>query len=113
MFTNASWTNASDDDVLTMPGIQSLMSVSTGGTSTPLVLTSESPQDRRLQTLASVVLETVTLCILWVAGLVGNFLVCLVIYRSRRLQSTTNYFVVSLAGGDPVYTILVMPFLLA
>jgi G protein-coupled receptor 19 len=42
----------------------------------------------------------------------GNILVCTVIYRSRRLQSTTNYFVVSLAIADVTLGIFTMPFVL-
>ena len=45
-------------------------------------------------------------------SLVGNVLVCLVIHRSRRLQSTTNYFVVSLAAADLLLSVVVMPFAL-
>jgi len=41
---------------------------------------------------------------------VGNVLVCLVIHRSRRLQSTTNYFVISLAAADLLLSVVVMPF---
>ncbi|KAM4820386.1 putative G-protein coupled receptor 19 isoform 1-T3 [Thomomys bottae] len=37
---------------------------------------------------------------LWLTSVLGNSLVCLVIHRSRRAQSTTNYFVVSLACAD-------------
>jgi len=39
-------------------------------------------------------------------------LVCLVIHRSRRLQSTTNYFVISLAAADLLLSVVVMPFAL-
>ncbi|NWV67541.1 GPR19 protein, partial [Malurus elegans] len=37
---------------------------------------------------------------LWLISVLGNLLVCLVIHRSRRTQSTTNYFVVSMACAD-------------
>lgn len=43
---------------------------------------------------------------------VSRDLVCLVIHRSRRLQSTTNYFVISLAAADLLLSIVVMPFAL-
>ena len=46
---------------------------------------------------ADTVLECVTLSVMWLLGFLGNILVCLVIHRSRRLQSTTSSFVVSLA----------------
>lgn len=42
----------------------------------------------------------------------GNVLVILVVHRSRRLQSTTNYFVVSLSFADLCMAVLCMPFIL-
>ncbi|NXN90737.1 GPR19 protein, partial [Bombycilla garrulus] len=49
---------------------------------------------------------------LWLISVLGNFLVCLVIRRSRRTQSTTNYFVVSLACADLVSSVGSAPLLL-
>ncbi|KAM7056712.1 putative G-protein coupled receptor 19 [Acridotheres tristis] len=49
---------------------------------------------------------------LWLISVLGNFLVCLVIHRSRRTQSTTNYFVVSMACADLVSSVGSVPFLL-
>ncbi|NWW66790.1 GPR19 protein, partial [Ifrita kowaldi] len=49
---------------------------------------------------------------LWLISVVGNFLVCLVIHRSRRTQSTTNYFVVSMACADLVSSVGSAPLLL-
>ena len=53
--------------------------------------------------------EAASLILLWLLVVFGNLLVCLVIYRSRRLQSTTNFFVVSLAVSDLCVAIAVMP----
>ncbi|NXR77920.1 GPR19 protein, partial [Pycnonotus jocosus] len=50
--------------------------------------------------------------VLWLISILGNFLVCLVIHRSRRTQSTTNYFVVSMACADLVSSVGSAPFLL-
>ncbi|XP_030912898.1 probable G-protein coupled receptor 19 [Geospiza fortis] len=50
--------------------------------------------------------------VLWLISVMGNFLVCLVIHRSRRTQSTTNYFVVSMACADLVSSVGSAPFLL-
>ncbi|XP_061814914.1 probable G-protein coupled receptor 19 [Nerophis lumbriciformis] len=36
----------------------------------------------------------------WLVSILGNALVCVVIHRSRRTQSTTNYFVVAIACAD-------------
>lgn len=48
--------------------------------------------------------------ILWLVSLLGNALVCLVIHRSRRTQSTTNYFVVSMACADLLMSLGCAPF---
>uniref|UniRef100_A0A8D0BME7 Probable G-protein coupled receptor 19 n=1 Tax=Salvator merianae TaxID=96440 RepID=A0A8D0BME7_SALMN len=50
--------------------------------------------------------------ILWLFSVFGNSLVCLVIHRSRRTQSTTNYFVVSMACADLLISIGSSPFVL-
>ncbi|NXL46463.1 DRD3 protein, partial [Podilymbus podiceps] len=48
-------------------------------------------------------------CILILAIVFGNVLVCLAVLRERTLQTTTNYLVVSLAVADLLVAILVMP----
>ncbi|NXH07517.1 GPR19 protein, partial [Loxia leucoptera] len=50
--------------------------------------------------------------VLWLISVLGNFLICLVIHRSRRTQSTPNYFVVSMACADLVSSVGSAPFLL-
>lgn len=52
------------------------------------------------------------LAALWLVSVVGNSLVLLVVQRSRRTQSTTNHFVVSLAGADLLLSLGVAPFAL-
>ncbi|XP_059673093.1 probable G-protein coupled receptor 19 [Gavia stellata] len=49
---------------------------------------------------------------LWLISVFGNSLVCLVIHRSRRTQSTTNYFVVSMACADLLSSVASVPFVL-
>ena len=58
------------------------------------------------------VFETITLSVMWLLCLIGNMLVCIVIHRSRRLQSTTNYFIVAMAAADLMYALVVVPFLM-
>ncbi|GFS13072.1 G protein-coupled receptor 19 [Elysia marginata] len=53
------------------------------------------------------------LLFLWIFALLGNILVLLVVQRSRRVQSTTNFFVVSLAVGDLIVLLLVTPLVAA
>uniref|UniRef100_A0A665VF05 Probable G-protein coupled receptor 19 n=1 Tax=Echeneis naucrates TaxID=173247 RepID=A0A665VF05_ECHNA len=50
--------------------------------------------------------------VLWLVSILGNTLVCLVIHRSRRTQSTTNYFVVSMACADLLMSLGCAPFVL-
>ncbi|MEE6522214.1 hypothetical protein FKM82_020650 [Ascaphus truei] len=50
--------------------------------------------------------------VIWLLSVFGNALVCLVIHRSRRTQSTTNYFVVSLACADMLLSVGSAPFTL-
>ncbi|CAJ0938552.1 unnamed protein product, partial [Ranitomeya imitator] len=50
--------------------------------------------------------------LIWIPSVFGNALVCLVIHRSRRTQSTTNYFVVSLACADLLLSLGSAPFTL-
>ncbi|KAM6895592.1 putative G-protein coupled receptor 19 [Xenentodon cancila] len=50
--------------------------------------------------------------LLWLVSILGNALVCLVIHRSRRTQSTTNYFVVSMACADLLMSLGCAPFVL-
>ncbi|NWH60562.1 DRD3 protein, partial [Geococcyx californianus] len=48
-------------------------------------------------------------CLLILAIIFGNVLVCLAVLRERTLQTTTNYLVVSLAVADLLVATLVMP----
>ncbi|XP_077566144.1 putative G-protein coupled receptor 19 [Stigmatopora nigra] len=50
---------------------------------------------------------------LWLVSVAGNALVCLVIRRSRRTQSTTNYFVVAIACADLLLSVGGAPAVLA
>uniref|UniRef100_A0A8D0FRP3 Probable G-protein coupled receptor 19 n=1 Tax=Strix occidentalis caurina TaxID=311401 RepID=A0A8D0FRP3_STROC len=49
---------------------------------------------------------------LWLVSIFGNSLLCLVIHRSRRTQSTTDYFVASMACADILLSVASAPFVL-
>lgn len=55
-------------------------------------------------------LEFVGFIFFAIVNVVCNILVCIVIRRSRRVQSTTNYFVASLSIADVLFSVLVMSF---
>ncbi|NXX58979.1 GPR19 protein, partial [Scopus umbretta] len=55
---------------------------------------------------------SIVLGALWLVSVLGNSIVCLVIHRSRRTQSTTNYFVISMACADLLISVASVPFVL-
>ncbi|KAG6939540.1 G protein-coupled receptor 19, partial [Chelydra serpentina] len=59
-----------------------------------------------------IVIASMVFGALWLFSVFGNSLVCLVIHRSRRTQSTTNYFVVSMACADLLISMTSAPFVL-
>ncbi|KAM3587802.1 uncharacterized protein V6R79_014210 [Siganus canaliculatus] len=63
-------------------------------------------------TSSEVVVLGLVFGVLWLVSILGNALVCLVIHRSRRTQSTTNYFVVSMACADLLMSLGCAPFVL-
>lgn len=64
------------------------------------------------QPLYRIVIESILFLTVWVTSVLTNILVFVVIYRSRRVQSTTNYFVVSMAFSDLLLTLFCVPFAL-
>jgi len=59
--------------------------------------------------LAVVAIEK-SLCIaLNITSILGNTLVCLAIYKNRKLRSTTNLFIVALAASDLLCATVEMP----
>ncbi|XP_060526691.1 RYamide receptor-like [Cylas formicarius] len=48
--------------------------------------------------------------IIFVIGLVGNTFVCYVVMSSPRMKTVTNYFIMNLAVGDMLITLLCVPF---
>lgn len=60
-------------------------------------------------TSTSVIDSTVTLALVMALALLGNTLVCVAFYRSSRLQSVTNVFIVSLAITDILVAAVSIP----
>ncbi|XP_059150747.1 probable G-protein coupled receptor 19 [Physella acuta] len=80
----------------------------TGMTST---MTTEQAADGSIRPaqVGLIIVLSVVFVPVWTAALVGNTLVLLVIRRSRRVQSTTNYFVTSIALSDVMFVTLAAP----
>lgn len=56
----------------------------------------------------TVLLVTLHLTV-FVVGLIGNFLVCLSVYRNKSLQTVTNYYIVNLAVADFLVILICLP----
>lgn len=47
--------------------------------------------------------------VVFVAGLVGNALVCVAVYRNHSMRTVTNYFIVNLAVADLLVILICLP----
>lgn len=54
--------------------------------------------------------EVLVLLPIMLFGITGNILVCMAVSMEKRLQSVTNYFLLSLAITDLLVSVIVMPF---
>ena len=54
--------------------------------------------------------EITSLVILNVLSLTGNTLVCISVYKNKRLRTTTNLYIIALAVSDLLSAVFVMPF---
>jgi len=59
--------------------------------------------------LAVVAIETSVCVTLNIVSILGNALVCLAIYKNRKLRSTTSLFIVALAASDLLCATVEMP----
>ena len=55
------------------------------------------------------IISSIGITVLMLVSLSGNALVCLAVYQSKQLQSSVNYFVVSLAFSDILVGLISMP----
>ena len=66
--------------------------------------------DLSSRSLALTIVEASSLVILNVFSLIGNSLVCNLFYKTTRLRTTTNLYIIALAVSDLLSAIFVMPF---
>ncbi|XP_078371339.1 melatonin receptor type 1A-like [Oculina patagonica] len=62
------------------------------------------------RSLTTVAIHTIILVLSTILTFAGNSLVCLALYRNRRLRTVTNTYVLSLAATDLVASMFVFPF---
>lgn len=48
--------------------------------------------------------------VIFIVGVVGNTLVCLVVCGERKMKNVTNYFIVNLAAADLSVLLICIPF---
>ena len=48
--------------------------------------------------------------IIFIVGVIGNVLVCLVVCRERKMKNVTNYFIFNLAVSDLAVLLICIPF---
>ena len=66
--------------------------------------------DLSSRSLALTIVEASSLVLLNVLSLIGNTLVCNLFYKTTRLRTTTNLYIIALAVSDLLSAIFVMPF---
>lgn len=54
--------------------------------------------------------KLVSYVIIFIVGVIGNVLVCLVVCRQRKMKNVTNYFIVNLAVADLAVLLICIPF---
>jgi hypothetical protein len=47
--------------------------------------------------------------IVFMVGLIGNFLVCFIVWRNKSMQTVTNYFIVNLSVADFLVILVCLP----
>ena len=56
------------------------------------------------------ILQYVCYVVIFIVGVIGNTLVCLVVCRERRMRIVTNYFIVNLSAADLLVLCVCIPF---
>ena len=66
--------------------------------------------DLRSRSVFLIIVEVCFLIALNVLSLAGNTLVCISVFKNKRLRTTTNLYIIALAVSDLLSAVLVMPF---
>ena len=69
-----------------------------------------SQPSEETRSVATVTIHTVIWVLMTILPLTGNSLICLALYRNRRLRTITNFYVLALAITDIICAMFVVPF---
>ncbi|KAK3729991.1 hypothetical protein QZH41_000948 [Actinostola sp. cb2023] len=79
-------------------------------------LSPSSPISEEKEGLASLITRITLCCLVFVLNILGNAMVCIVVWRNNKLRSFRNYyyglFLVNLSVADMTVAIFIMPFVL-
>ena len=67
----------------------------------------------QLNSTASKIGGTVTLCLIFVVSLVANSLIVMIVYKTPNLRKPINFFIANMASSDLLYPIFSIPFKLS
>ncbi|XP_073249858.1 RYamide receptor-like [Porites lutea] len=66
-----------------------------------------------LNSTASKIGGTVTYCLIFIASLVANSLIVMIVYKTPNLKKPINFFIANMASSDLLYPIFVIPWYLS
>ena len=67
----------------------------------------------QLNSTASKIGGTVTLCLIFVVSLVANCLIVMIVYKTPNLRKPINFFIANMASSDLLFPIFVIPWKLS
>ena len=82
-----------------------------GGKGTQTNLTEVFAAQLAAKSQAEVYIELIALILLGAIGVTGNFLVCLVIFKTASLRTISNYYVASLSTFELIISVCILAFL--
>ena len=67
----------------------------------------------QLNSTASKIGGTLTLCLIFIVSLAANSLIVMIVYKTPNLRKPINYFIANMASSDLLYPIFVIPWTLS
>ena len=63
----------------------------------------------QLNSTASKIGGTLTLCLIFIVSMAANSLIVMIVYKTPNLRKPINYFIANMASSDLLYPIFVIP----